>query len=50
MLKYFALILQKINKYNFTAFQNQIGITQCFVNKILSLIFMIQAIKRDKTL
>ena len=28
MLKYFALILQKINKYNFTAFQNQIGITE----------------------
>ena len=27
MLKYFALILQKINKYNFTAFQNQIGIS-----------------------
>ena len=28
MLKYFALILQKTNKYNFTAFQNQIGIIQ----------------------
>ena len=28
MLKYFALILQKTIKYNFTTFQNQIGIIQ----------------------